>query len=77
MLLMQHVQSAGAVPVTSPYFRLLTPSEAAKIARISVRILREHVAAGRGPMVTRLGRSSRYFIREDALNRWIEARTAL
>ncbi len=57
--------------------QLLTISEAAAKARISTRLLRQRIAEGQGPLVTRLGRGrSRVLIREDLLETWIKERTS-
>ncbi|MDQ2801966.1 MAG: helix-turn-helix domain-containing protein [Pseudomonadota bacterium] len=56
--------------------RLLTAAEAAAQARISVQLLKQQIADGTGPAVTRLGRGhSRIFVPQDALEEWIRQRT--
>ncbi len=57
--------------------QLLTAHEAASQARISVQLLKQQIAAGTGPAVTRLGNGhSSILVREDALEEWIKQRTA-
>ena len=55
-------------------FDLLTGDEAAERARISARLLDQQIAAGTGPIVTRIGR--RVLVRSDALQQWMERCTA-
>lgn len=75
---MQTVQQSANIPANPPRFRLLSVAEAAKIAGISQRLLREQIAIGRGPAPTRVGRGSqRYLIRDDLLYQWLSDRTAL
>ena len=49
---------------------LLTKSEAAAHARVSIRSLENHVRRGTGPITTRIG--GKVFIREDHLTEWLE-----
>lgn len=71
------LHSSTESPV-SPRFRLLSVAEAAKIAGISPRLLREQIAIGQGPAPTRVGRGSqRYLIRDDLLYQWLADRTSL
>jgi len=56
--------------------QLLTMREAAEKVRVSTSTLKQRIAEGQGPAVTRLGRGkSRILIREDCLEEWIRART--
>ena len=62
------------LPAYTPYAPqpLHTIEEAAKIARISQSLLRQLIATGNGPAVTRLGRGrGRVLIGNGALIEWI------
>ena len=57
--------------------QLLTVQEAAAKARTSIRLLRQQIAEGQKPAVTRLGRGrSRILIHEHCLEDWIRSRTS-
>ena len=50
--------------------RLMTLPETANRVRITQRTLLSHIAAGRGPAVTKIG--GRTLIREDHFQEWLE-----
>ncbi len=54
---------------------LLTKREAATRARITERTLDRHIAAGSGPVLTRIGR--RVLISVDHMSGWIDAHTVI
>jgi len=57
--------------------QLLSFKEAAERAHISVRTLRQQIAEGRGPQVTRPASGKRpVLIREDVLDAWLKSRTS-
>lgn len=53
----------------------LTPTEAARVARVSAETIRRAIRSGRLPALKRLG-STRHWIERQALDRWVKGECA-
>lgn len=61
--------------VMTPSEPFLTPTEAARVARVSAETIRRAIRSGRLPALKRLG-STRYWIERQALDRWVKGECA-